>query len=161
MMKNKIAIYPGSFDPLTNGHVDIVLRASNLFDKIIILVANNSNKNNYLFTLDERVEMIKDTFKNKKNIIVEKTDGIVVKKAKELGSSILIRGLRAVTDFESEFQIHEINKFLDPNIEMIYLMANKEQTFVSSSSIKEIFFLGEDVSSMVPLPVMKKLKEKR
>ena len=161
MMKNKIAIYPGSFDPLTNGHVDIVLRASNLFDKIIILVANNSNKNNNLFTLDERVEMIKDTFKNKKNIIVEKTDGIVVKKAKELGSSILIRGLRAVTDFESEFQIHEINKFLDPNIEMIYLMANKEQTFVSSSSIKEIFFLGEDVSSMVPLPVMKKLKEKR
>ena len=161
MMKNKIAIYPGSFDPLTNGHVDIVLRASNLFDKIIILVANNSNKNNYLFTLDERVEMIKDTFKNKKNIIVEKTDGIVVKKAKKLGSSILIRGLRAVTDFESEFQIHEINKFLDPNIEMIYLMANKEQTFVSSSSIKEIFFLGEDVSSMVPLPVMKKLKEKR
>ena len=159
-MNNKIAIYPGSFDPLTNGHMDIINRASKIFEKIIILVANNANKTNYLFTLNERVEMIKEIFKNNKNISVDKTSGLVVKKAKELGSNILIRGLRAVTDFENEFQIHEINEYLDPSIEMVYLMANKEQTFVSSSSIKEIFFQGEDVSLLVPKIILNKLKEK-
>ena len=104
--------------------------------------------------------MIQEIFKNNKNISVEKTSGLVVKKAKELGSNILIRGLRAVTDFENEFQIHEINEYLDPSIEMVYLMANKEQTFVSSSSIKEIFFQGEDVSLLVPKIILNKLKEK-
>lgn len=159
-MNKQIAIYPGSFDPLTNGHVDIVSRASKIFDKIIILVANNSSKTNYLFSLEERVEMIKETFKDNKNISVEQTSGLVVTKAKSLGASILIRGLRAVTDFENEFQIHEINEFLDPNIEMVYLMANKEQTFVSSSNIKEIFFNGEDVSKLVPKAILKRLKMK-
>ena len=160
-MNNKIAIYPGSFDPLTNGHVDIINRASKIFDKIIVLVANNSSKTNYLFSMEERVEMIKEAFAKSKNISVDSTDKLVVSKAKELGANILIRGLRAVTDFENEFQIHEINEYLDPSIEMVYLMANKEQTFVSSSNIKEIFFQGKDVSSLVPSAILKSLKKKK
>ena len=160
-MNKRIAIYPGSFDPLTNGHLDVALRANQLFDEVIILVANNANKKNYLFTIEEREEMIKETFKDYKTIKVDKTEGLVVDKAKELNANIIIRGLRAVTDFESEFALHEINEYLDPNIEMVYLMAKKEQTFVSSSNIKEIFFHGKDISKLVPLPVFKKLKEKK
>jgi pantetheine-phosphate adenylyltransferase len=158
----KIACYPGSFDPFTNGHLDVALRARKIFDKVIIIVADNPLKaSSYYFTAEERVAMAKETLKGYDGFEVISTDGLVVRKAKELGAQALIRGLRAVTDYEAEFQLHEVNEFLDPEIEMVYLMAHRDQAFVSSSNIKEIFSHGEDISSLVPKPVLKAMMEKR
>lgn len=158
----KIAVYPGSFDPLTNGHIDVALRARKLFDKVYIMVANNVSKSShYLFSIDERVKMAKETFKDVDGIEIVSTDKLVVKEAKKLGAQALIRGLRAVTDYEMEFQLHEVNEFIEPSIEMVYLMAHRDQMFVSSSNIKEIFNQGEDISSLVPEPVLKAMIAKR
>ena len=157
----RIAVYPGSFDPLTNGHVDVALRAKKFFDKVIIMVADNaSKKGHYLFSAEERVEMAKETFASYEGFEVVSTDKLVVKEAKKLSAQALIRGLRAVTDYEMEFQLHEVNEFLEPDIDMVYLMARKDQAFVSSSTIKELFFQGVDISSLVPEPVKKKKKKK-
>lgn len=157
----KIACYPGSFDPFTNGHLDVALRARKIFDKVIILVAYNSKKPTYLFSEEERVAMIKEAVKGIDGIEVMSTEGLVVKKARELHAQALIRGLRAVTDYEAEFQLHEVNEYIAPDIEMVYLMSHREQAFVSSSNIKEIFFEGEDVSRLVPESVLEALKKKR
>ncbi|MCI1734596.1 MAG: pantetheine-phosphate adenylyltransferase [Bacilli bacterium] len=157
----KIAVYPGSFDPFTNGHLDVALRARKIFDKVIILVAYNSKKPSYLFSAEERVRMIKEAVKDYPDIEVASTEGLVVKKARELGAQALIRGLRAVTDYEAEFQLHEVNEFLAPDIEMVYLMSHRDQAFVSSSNIKEIFFEGEDVSKLVPVSVLDALRAKK
>lgn len=157
----KIAVYPGSFDPLTNGHVDVALRAKKFFDKVIIMVADNaSKKGHYLFSAEERVEMAKETFASYEGFEVVSTDKLVVKEAKKMNAQALIRGLRAVTDYEMEFQLHEVNEFLEPNIDMVYLMARKDQAFVSSSNIKELFFQGVDISSLVPEPVLNMMKKK-
>lgn len=157
----KIAVYPGSFDPLTNGHVDVALRARRIFDKVIIMIANNSSKaNRYLFTVEERKAMAEEVFSAYEGFEVVTCSGLVVKEAKKLGASALIRGLRAVTDYEAEFQMHEVNEFLEPDIDMVYLMAHRDQAFVSSSNIKEIFFEGEDVSKLVPHPVLLAMQEK-
>ncbi len=158
----KIACYPGSFDPITNGHLDIILRAKKVFDKVIVLVADNpAKRNTYLFSVEERVDLIKETIKNIENVVVTSTNGLVVTKAKELGAQALIRGLRAVTDYEAEYQMHEVNEFLEPDIDMIYFMAHKEQAFVSSSNIKEIFFHDKDISSLVPACVVKAMEGKK
>ena len=157
----RIAVYPGSFDPLTNGHVDVALRAKKFFDKVIIMVADNaSKKGHYLFSAEERVEMAKETFASYEGFEVVSTDKLVVKEAKKLSAQALIRGLRAVTDYEMEFQLHEVNEFLEPDIDMVYLMARKDQAFVSSSTIKELFFQGVDISSLVPKPVLDMMKKK-
>ena len=157
----RIAVYPGSFDPLTNGHVDVALRAKKFFDKVIIMVADNaSKKGHYLFSAEERVEMAKETFASYEGFEVVFTDKLVVKEAKKLSAQALIRGLRAVTDYEMEFQLHEVNEFLEPDIDMVYLMARKDQAFVSSSTIKELFFQGVDISSLVPEPVLDMMKKK-
>ena len=157
----RIAVYPGSFDPLTNGHVDVALRAKKFFDKVIIMVADNaSKKGQYLFSAEERVEMAKETFASYEGFEVVSTDKLVVKEAKKLSAQALIRGLRAVTDYEMEFQLHEVNEFLEPDIDMVYLMARKDQAFVSSSTIKELFFQGVDISSLVPEPVLDMMKKK-
>ncbi len=157
----KIAVYPGSFDPFTNGHLDVALRAKKIFDKVIIMVAYNSKKTSYWFTAEERVEMIKQAVKNYDGIEVISYDGLVVKKAKELNAQALIRGLRAVTDYEAEYQLHEVNEYLEPDIEMVYLMSHREQAFVSSSNIKEIFEYNEDISHLVPKPVLDAMIKKR
>ena len=158
----KIAVYPGSFDPLTNGHIDVALRARKIFDKVYIMVANNASKSSrYLFSVEERVRLAKETFKDMDGFEVVSTDKLVVKEAKKLGAQALIRGLRAVTDYEMEFQLHEVNEYLEPTIDMVYLMAHKDQMFVSSSNIKEIFNQGEDISSLVPEPVLKSMILKR
>ena len=157
----RIAIYPGSFDPLTNGHVDIALRAKTLFDKIIILVADNgAKKGNYLFSTQERVDMAKKVFSKYEGFEVESFSGMVVKYAHDRDIKAIIRGLRAVTDYEMEYQLHEINHYLQPEVEMVYLMANKEEAFISSSAVKEIYSLRGDISPMVPEEVLDAMKKK-
>ncbi len=157
----RIAVYPGSFDPLTNGHVDVALRAKKLFDKVIIMIADNaSKKGHYMFTAEERVKMAEETFAGLDGFEVVVTNKLVVKEAKKLNAQALIRGLRAVTDYEAEFQLHEVNEFLEPDIDMVYLMARKDQAFVSSSTIKELYSQGVDISNLVPEPVLKMMEEK-
>ena len=154
----KRAIYPGSFDPITNGHLDILHRACEVFDEVIVLVAVNPNKH-FNFSPEERVEMIKDAVKDLKNVKVDYYEGLTVKYAKEHGSKHLIRGLRAVTDFEYEFQLASANEFVDESIDMVFFMARGDKTFISSSAIMELASSGVDVSDLVPTSVAKRLKK--
>ena len=153
----KIAVYPGSFDPITNGHLDILSRACRVFDKVIVLVADNSNKRSN-FTPTQRVEMIKEATANYHNVEVFADSGLTVKFAKEHGATHLIRGLRAVSDFEYEFQLASANEFVDASIDMVFFMARGDKTFISSSAIMEMARSGIDVSSLVPSSVLKRLK---
>ena len=152
----KVAVYPGSFDPITNGHLDILSRACNIFDKVIVLVAVNPNKRSN-FSPAERVEMIKEATKDFSNVEVFSDSGLTVKFAKEHGATHLIRGLRAVSDFEYEFQLASANEFLDASIDMVFFMARGDKTFISSSAIMEMARSGVDVSSLVPNSVFKRL----
>ena len=154
----KRAIYPGSFDPITNGHLDILNRAREVFDEIIVLVAVNPNKK-FNFTPEERVKMIEEATKNMPGVKVDYSDGLTVKYAKEHGSKHLIRGLRAVTDFEYEFQLASANEFVDETIDMVFFMARGDKTFISSSAIMELNNSGVNVKDLVPESVYKKLKE--
>ena len=152
----KIAVYPGSFDPITNGHLDILHRACRVFDKVIVLVAQNPNKKSN-FSDKERVEMIKEATGDLKNVEVYSDSGLTVKFAKEHGATHLIRGLRAVSDFEYEFQLASANEFVDSSIDMVFFMARGDKTFISSSAIMEMAKSGVDVSSLVPDSVIKRL----
>ena len=154
----KRAIYPGSFDPITNGHLDILHRACEVFDEVIVLVAVNPNKH-FNFTPEERVEMIRETVKGMKGVTVDYYDGLTVKYAKEHNAPHLIRGLRAVTDFEYEFQLASANEYVDESIDMVFFMARGDKTFISSSAIMELARSGVDVSKLVPASVYKKLKK--
>ena len=153
----KIAVYPGSFDPITNGHLHILNRACQVFDKVIVLVADNPNKSS-TFSSQERVEMIKEATKENKQVEVYADSGLTVEFAKRHGATHLIRGLRAVSDFEYEFQLASANEFVDPSIDMVFFMARGDKTFISSSAIMEMHQSGVDVSSLVPHSVMKRLK---
>ena len=153
----KIAIYPGSFDPITNGHLDVLTRAAQMFDKVIILVAINDSKKSR-FSIEDRVEMIKETIKDFKNVEVDSYDGLTVEYAKAHNSKFLIRGLRAVTDFEYEFQLAAANEYADPNIDTVFLMSKAEKSFINSSMIMELAKKGIDVSKLVPPAVIKRLK---
>ena len=153
----KIAIYPGSFDPITNGHLDILSRACKVFDEVIVLVAHNPNKHSN-FTPEERVEMIKEAVKGNPQVEVFADSGLTVEFAKKHHATHLIRGLRAVSDFEYEFQLASANEFVDPSIDMVFFMARGDKTFISSSAILEMHQAGVDVSSLVPDSVNKRLK---
>lgn len=153
----KIAVYPGSFDPITNGHLDILNRACALFDKVIVLVATNPNKSSN-FSTEERVEMIKEATKGNKKVEVTSDSGLTVEFAKKHNATHLIRGLRAVSDFEYEFQLASANEFIDPKIDTVFLMARGDKTFISSSSIITMAKQGIDVSKLVPSSVLKRLK---
>lgn len=155
----KVAIYPGSFDPITNGHIDIIKRTIKMFDKVYICVANNIKKN-YVFTLEERINLVKESLKDIKGIEVIHTEDLVINVAKEVGAQVMIRGLRAVSDFEYEFVLAEANSYIDNNIETIFLMASTGNGFISSSAIKEFALHNVDVSKLVPSAVNKALKEK-
>lgn len=152
----KIAIYPGSFDPITNGHLDILNRAMKMFDKVIVLVAVNPNKKSR-FSVEERVAMIKEAVDNP-NVEVDSYQGLTVEYAKQHGAKHLIRGLRAVTDFEYEFQLATANDFVDNSIDTVFLMSKNDKSFINSSMIVELHNQGQDVSSLVPQSVVKRLK---
>lgn len=156
---SKIALYPGSFDPITNGHLDIIKRSLSLFDKIIIAVNDNPLKD-FLFTIEERVEMIKDVLDDVPNIEVENFRGLLVHYAKKKGAHFIIRGLRAVSDFEYEFQMDLMNRKLNPHIETVYLMTDQRYSYLSSSIVKEIAKLDGCTKDLVPELVRKKLSEK-
>ena len=158
-VKNRIAIYPGTFDPITNGHIDIIERASKLFDQLIVSVTTNLNKKP-MFSTMERVEIIKKSVKNIKNVSVDTFSSLLIDYCNKKKAFVLIRGLRAISDFENEFQMALMNRKIDKNIETIFLMPSEEYTYLSSSLIKEIASLNGDVSNFVSNFVNKKMKEK-
>ena len=155
----KTAIYPGSFDPMTKGHMDVLERAASMFDKVIIAVLDNTKKKCLLST-KERVELIKKSVGHLANVSVDSFDGLTIEYARQQGATILIRGLRAVSDFEYEMQLSQMNSALAPEINTIFLITKPEYNFVSSSVIKEIVMMGGDISEFVPEIVKDFLEEK-
>ena len=144
-----IAIYPGSFDPITNGHVDLIHRACKLFDKVIIAIAQNTNKDSFL-SIDQRVKAVETAIKPLTNTHVLSFDSLLVDFAREHNAQIIIRGLRAVSDFDYEFQLSGMNKRLNPAIETLFMTPSEEFANISSSLVREILFLGGDISQFVP-----------
>lgn len=155
----KRAIYPGSFDPITLGHIDVIQRGTQVFDEVIVAVANNDAKQP-LFTAEERIDMIRHALGTKKGVTVIQLDGLLVDYARHDGIKIILRGLRAVSDFEFEFQMALANRRLFPQIETIYMTPKEEYSFLSSRIVKEIARLGGDVSQFVPPVVSSRLKAK-
>lgn len=154
-----IAVYPGSFDPITNGHIDLIERATRIFDKLIVAVAENPGKSP-LFTIEERVEMVKKTTEQFENVIVDKISGLTVDYVRQHGASVIVRGLRAISDFEYELQMALMNRKLNSQIETIFLMPNLQYSYVKSSHIKEIAKLGACLDGLVPDLVIEMLREK-
>ncbi|WP_019242424.1 MULTISPECIES: pantetheine-phosphate adenylyltransferase [Bacillus] len=155
----KIAVCPGSFDPITNGHVDIIQRAAKIFDELHIMVLINSAKSP-LFSTEERVQLIKDATSHIPNVIVDSYSGLLVDYAKGINACAIIRGLRAVSDFEYEMQGTSMNRILDDHIETFFMMTNNQYSFLSSSIVKEVAKYGGDVSELVPAVVAQALKDK-
>ncbi len=159
MSKGKTAIYPGSFDPVTNGHLDVIFRAARIFDHVIVAVANNTSKTS-LFTIIERVQMLKDVTKKLRNVSVDTFDSLVIDYARRKKTNVLIRGLRMTSDFDYEFQIALTNRRLAQDIETVFLMPSEHVSFLSSSLLKEVAALNGDISSLVPPTIERKLKER-
>jgi len=154
-----IIVYPGTFDPVTYGHLDVIKRVSALFDKVYVAVAHSPEKNT-LFSEKERVEMLKEVTADLKNVAVEGFEGLAVDYAKKKSAGVVVRGLRMISDFEYEFQMALTNRKLNPGIETIFMMPNESYSYISSRLIKEAAFMGADVSDFVPDIVKKRLKEK-
>ena len=154
-----VALYPGSFDPITNGHIDIAMRASNIFSKVIVVVADNPQKH-CLFTIDERVDMVQEALKQIKNIEVVRYRGLIVDCVDKYDASVIIRGLRALSDFDYEFQMAFTNRELNSRADTIFLMPSVEYTYLSSTMIRQIAQLGGEVRGLLPDCVRKKLLEK-
>ncbi len=155
----RIAVYPGTFDPITNGHYDIILRGLKLFDGLIVAVARNGSKNP-LFTVEERLEMLREALKDMPNVEVDSFDGLLVDYVVERGAGAILRGLRAVSDFEYEFQLALMNRKLKKNVQTVFLMTGLRWIFISSSIIKEAARFGGNTRGLVPDIVSKKLREK-
>lgn len=155
----KKAIYPGSFDPITNGHLDIIERASRIFDDLVITVAVHRDKEP-LFTLDERIDMIRECAGDYANVDVASTDKLIVEYAREIGAGVLIRGLRFVSDIEYEFQMAWMNRHLNKDVITVFLMTDAKYTHLNSTLIKEVFRLGGDVTDFVPPLVAERLADK-
>ena len=151
------AVYPGSFDPVTNGHLDIIERAARTFDQLVIAVGRNSGKS-AVFTPDERIEILRECVAAWPNVSVTSFDGLLVNFVHELGVRVVVRGLRAVSDFEFEFQIALANRQMAPDVETFFLMTSAEYLYLSSSIVKEIARLGGDISALAPEPVQRALK---
>lgn len=156
---SRSAVYPGTFDPITNGHIDLIQRASVIFDQVIVAVAASDRKKP-MFTLEQRVEMAEQSLQNLPNVKVQGFNILLTRFARENNSSIIIRGLRAVSDFEYEFQLAWMNRCIAENIETIFLMPANEYAYISSSLVKEVASLGQDVSKFVPAHVQQALQQK-
>lgn len=159
MKNNKIAVYPGSYDPITNGHIDIIKRGLGIFDKIVVAALKNPSKT-YLFPLEERIEIIKEIFKDDNRIEVDYFEGLLADYLKVKNTNIVVRGLRAISDFDIEFQMALMNRNINSNIETIFFVPSVEYSFLSSRLVKEVYSLGGDVKTLVPDLVHKRLKEK-
>jgi len=154
-----LAVYPGSFDPLTNGHVDIISRGARLFDRIVVAILVNAEKAP-LFTMEERVDIIRTVFKDQPNVEVDTFDGLLVDYVARRGAHVIVRGLRAVSDFEYEFQMALMNQRLNDRIQTIFMMPAEQYTYISSRLIKEVFSLGGRVHGLVPDMVEARLRDK-
>jgi len=156
----RLAIFPGSFDPLTNGHVDIVLRSTQLFERVLIAVLVNADKKP-LFSAAERVEIIREVFREYPNVEVDSFEGLLVDYARARRASAIVRGLRAVSDFEYEFQMALMNRHLEPTLETVFMMPAEQYTYLSSRLIKEVFSLGGEVRGLVPPVVEERMRTKQ
>lgn len=154
----KIALYPGSFDPITNGHLDIISRASNLFDKVIVVIAFNPEKTCRL-PLETRLRILEEACKEFKNVEVASTEELTVNYAKRVDATILIRGMRVVSDFEFEWSLAAANSFIDRSIETVFLLSKVDFSFISSSSIYEMYLQGVDISPLIPQVVIEELNK--
>jgi pantetheine-phosphate adenylyltransferase len=155
----KVAVYPGSFDPITNGHLDVIQRAAAMFDQVIIAVAHNPDKTP-MFSLRRRLDLVRAATQHLPNVAVDDFQGLLVEYCRKKAATVVVRGLRAVSDFEFEFQMALMNRTLEPNVETIFLMPKDEYTFISSRLVKEIAGLGGDVSKFVPPVVQEALQQK-
>jgi pantetheine-phosphate adenylyltransferase len=156
----QIAVYPGSFDPVTNGHLDIILRSSKVFVKVIVAVAQNPDKNNSLFSIEERVNLVKKVIAGIENVEVESFDGLLTSYLKEKNAKVIIKGLRALSDFEYEFQMALMNNKLSPEIETLFMMTNSKFSFISSSSVKQVAMYGGCIKELVPEVIIKDIMKK-
>lgn len=155
----RTAVYPGSFDPITNGHIDLIERALCIFDRLIVAVAEQRSKSP-LFTMEERVEMVRETTKKYDRVIVDQISGLTVDYVKEQGASVIVRGLRAISDFEFELQMALMNRKLSSEIETVFLMPSIQYSYIRSSLVKEVASLGGCLEGLVPDPVIQRLREK-
>lgn len=151
------AIYPGSFDPITLGHLDIIRRIQPLFSELVVVVANSQRKQ-YLFSLEERAELIRQNLGSLKNVTIDKCDGLIVDYAKASGAQVIVRGLRAISDFESEYAMSTMNKQLYANVETMIVFTRPEYSFVASTMVKEVAHFGGDLTALVPANVITALK---
>jgi pantetheine-phosphate adenylyltransferase len=152
------AIYPGTYDPVTNGHVDVIGRAAGIFDRVVVGVVGNPQHKQPMFTLDERVAFLEQALAEYDNVEVDRFSELVVDFARKWDAKVIVKGLRVISDFEWEFQMNQLNRQLAPDIETVYVMASPQVSFVSSSGVKEIAAFGGDVSELVPAPVAERFK---
>jgi pantetheine-phosphate adenylyltransferase len=155
----RTAIYPGTYDPVTNGHVDVIDRAAKIFDRVVIGVVDNPHHKSPMFTVEERVEFLHDALTGRDNVEVDVFSELVVEFARRWDAKAIVKGLRVVSDFEYEFQMNQLNRTLAPEIETVYVMASPQVSFVSSSGVKEIASFGGNVEELVPVAVARRLKE--
>ena len=161
MTPDHVAIYPGSFDPITNGHVDLVKRTLRVFGKVIVAIATNPDKDHSLFNVEERLQMINEVFADVKDRVqADSFQGLLVDYAERKHSTVVIRGLRAISDFEYEFQMAMMNHRLKPQLETLFMMTGESEFYTSSRLVKEVVSLGGNVAGLVPDNVLKKLKQK-
>lgn len=158
-MKTSIAIYPGSFDPVTNGHLDLIERGSRLVDKLVVAILRNEEKRT-LFTLDERIDMLREVTRQLPNVEVDSFNGLLVDFASQMGATLILRGIRAVSDYEYELQMALMNRRLAPHVETVFLLSGEAYSFLSSRLVKEVISLGGNIAGLVPPPVEERLKRR-